>query len=64
MRYFSIFLIIFWIIMIYNPDIIAYLLGGLLIFIGTNMLFFSWIFWKKKQFNDTYVKFWNFKIFR
>lgn len=63
MRVFWIFLLIFWIIIIYNPDIIAYLLGGLLVFIWLNLVLF-WIFTKKKNPNENYVKFGNYKIFR
>ncbi|MDD3144878.1 MAG: hypothetical protein PHV23_02085 [Candidatus Gracilibacteria bacterium] len=63
MRAFGIFLIIFGTIIIYFPEIIAYLLGGLLVFIGFNLLGFS-IFTKKKNGDDNYVKFGNYKIFR
>jgi len=54
-------LIIFWIILIKFPEIIAYLIWGLLIFIWVNMLIFMRAVKKWKQ---DYVKFWKYKIFR
>lgn len=63
MRAFWIFLIIFWTIIIYFPGIIAYLLWWLLVFIGFNILWFG-ILSKKKNPNENYVKFGNYKIFR
>ncbi len=63
MRVFWLFLFIFWVIIIYNPDIIAYLLWGLLVFIWLNLFLFS-VFSKNKSWSDNYVKFWNYKIFR
>ncbi len=63
MRVFWLFLFIFWVIIIYNPDIIAYLLWGLLVFIWLNLFLFS-VFSKSKSWSDNYVKFWNYKIFR
>ena len=54
-------LIIFWIIIIRFPEIIAYLIGGFLIFIGLNMfIFMKWV----KKWKESYVKFGNYKIFR
>lgn len=63
MRAFWMFLLIFWIIIIYNTDIIAYLIWWLLVFIGLNLLLF-WIFTKKKDSQDSYVKFGDYKIFK
>jgi len=62
MRLFWLFLFIFWIIIIYNPDIIAYLIWWLLVFIGINMFLASLFF--KKASKDSFVKFWDYKIFR
>lgn len=64
MRILPIALIIFWIIVIAAPEILAYLLGWLFIFIWLNMLaFFS--FFKKKGDNwEKYVKFGKYKIYR
>lgn len=63
MRIFPIWLIIFWIIIILAPEILAYLIGGFFIFIWLNILiFFKWI--KSKKDGSDYVKFWNYKIFR
>lgn len=64
MKLFPIWLIIFWLIIVYNPDIIAYLLWWLLIFIWLNILIFSSMFNKKSKKWDNYVKFGNYKIFR
>ncbi len=63
MRIFWVFLFIFWVIIIYNPDVIAYLLWWLLVFIWLNLFLFS-VFSKNKSWSDNYVKFWNYKIFR
>jgi hypothetical protein len=61
MKAFAIFLIIFWIIVIIFPQIIAYLLWWLFILIWLNIL----IFVKKFKSNkESYVKFGNYKIFR
>jgi len=63
MRLFPIALIIFWIIIILAPAILAYLIGWFFIFVWLNILiFFKWIKWKKGS--DNYVKFGNYKIFR
>lgn len=64
MNLFSILLILFWIIIIANPAIIAYLIGWFMVFIWANILIFSRVFWKKKKWEENYVKFWNFKIYR
>ncbi len=66
MRLLPIFLIIVWVIFIIAPDIIAYLLGWLFIFIGLNMLFIWMAFSKKSKYSwdDNYVKFWKYKIYR
>lgn len=61
MRIFPLALIIFWIIIILAPAILAYLLGWLFVFIWLNILIF---FGFKKKNNDNYVKFWKYKIFR
>ena len=64
MKILPIALIIFWIIVIATPEILAYLLGWFFIFIWLNMLaFFS--FFKKKGDNwEKYVKFGKYKIYR
>ncbi len=61
MRLFPIFLIVFWVIILIAPEIIAYLIWGFFIFIWLNiLLFIRPIKWEK----ESYVKFWNYKIFR
>ena len=64
MKLLPISLIIFWIIIIAAPEILAYLLWGFFIFIWINMLAFFWIFKKKDKSGENYVKFWNYKIYR
>lgn len=62
MKQFSIFLIIFGFVIIIAPEILAYMIGGLFIFIGFSTLF---LFKTKKNSSwENYVKFGNFKIFR
>jgi len=61
MKAFPIILIIFWIIIIMAPEILAYLLWGFFIFVGLNMLLF---FKTVKSAKENYVKFGNYKIFR
>ncbi len=61
MKFFPIILIIFWVIIIMAPEILAYLLGGFFIFVWLNLLLF---FGFKKKASESYVKFWNYKIFR
>ena len=62
MKWLWIFLIMFWITVIVFPDLIAYLLGWFLIFIGINLI--SFFRPKKGKKGDSYVKFWNYKIYR
>ncbi len=61
MKIFPFFLIFFWIIIIIFPEIIAYLIGWLMIFIGLNILLFMRTV---KKWKESYVKFGNYKIFR
>jgi hypothetical protein len=64
MKFLPISFIIFWIIIIAYPEILAYLLGWFFIFMWINMLAFFWSFKKKDKSWDSYVKFWNYKIYR
>ena len=61
MKTIPLLLIIFWIIIIVFPEIIAYLIGGFLIFIWLNILIFSRMI---KKWKNKYVKFGDYKIFR
>ena len=63
MRIFPIALILFWVIIILAPAILAYLIWGFFIFLWLNILIF---FRKVKWSKDTgdYVKFGQYKIFR
>jgi len=65
MKYISISLIIFGIIIILLPEILAYLIGGLFIFIGINW-FAIWKFFSKfKQgWKSEHIKFGKYKIYR
>ena len=61
-------LAIFWIIVIAYPEIIAYLIWWLLIFIWLNLFILTKAtktsFWQKKTSMEDFVKFWDYKIFR
>jgi len=64
MKLFPVTLIIFWIILIVFPEIIAYLLGWFFVFIGINMLLITTSFGKKKSGDDEFIKFGKYKIYR
>ena len=68
MKLVPIFLIIFWIIIIAAPEILAYLLWGLFIFLGLNWLLLSGLFkkaWgKSSHHGEDYVQFGKYKIFK
>lgn len=68
MKLVPIFLIIFWIIIIAAPEILAYLLGGFFIFLGINGLILGGLFSKAKnssaQHGDDYVQFGKYKIYK
>ncbi len=64
MKYIPIVLILFWIIVVISPDIIAYLIWGFLIFIGVNMLMMSSGFGTTKWGKKDYIKFGDYKIYR
>ena len=65
MKFIAIFLIIFGVIIIRYPEMLAYLIGGFFVFIGINMLFVTLAFKKKWMFwNESYVKFGKYKIYR
>ena len=70
MKMSSILLIIFGVIIIVTPDIIAYLIGGLFVAIGSMMLLAQMKlngagFGKKKDAKwEEFVKFGNYKIYR
>lgn len=65
MKLFPLILIGFGAIIIAFPEFLSFLIGGFFIFIGVNMLFLSAAFGKKRSQNgESYVKFWNYKIFR
>jgi len=59
-------LIIFGVIIIVFPQILAILLWWFFIFLWINMLFINKILFKNKKWGDSeaYVKFGNYKIFR
>ncbi len=61
MKIFPYALIIFWIIIILAPAILAYLIWWFFIFVWINILaFFQNVKWK----DDNYVKFGKYKIYR
>jgi hypothetical protein len=65
MKLFSIFLIIFWIIVIVFPEILAYLIWWFFVFIWLNLFLLWWFFSKSSKWEkDNYVKFGKYKIYR
>lgn len=68
MKLIPIFLIIFGVIIIAAPEILAYLLGGFFIFLWINGLILWGLFSKAKKWSahhgDNYVQFWKYKIFK
>ncbi len=66
MKVFAVGLIVFGLIIVYFPDILAYLLGGFFVFLGVNMLLISWVFGTKKSSSggEEFIKFWKYKIYR
>ena len=61
-------LIIFWLIIIFAPEIIAYAIWGFILFIWLNAWFISYQLNKKKKSKKEnekeYIKFWEYKIYR
>ncbi|MDD5770122.1 MAG: hypothetical protein PHE25_04075 [Candidatus Gracilibacteria bacterium] len=64
MSAFGLLLVISGIIIIVYPQIIAYMIGGLLLFFGLNILFAKYLFSKKQKTGENYVKFGNYKIYK
>ncbi len=64
MKYTGLMLILFWIINILFPDILAYVLGGVSILIWVWIILWGFRIGKKKKYEEPYVKFWNYKIYR
>jgi membrane protein implicated in regulation of membrane protease activity len=65
MVFYWILITLFWITIIVFPEIIAYLLGGFLVFIGLNILFFWTYFKRKTKTNkESYVEVGGYKIYR
>lgn len=70
MKLVPVFLIIFWIIIIAAPEILAYLLWGLFIFLWINGLLLGSFFNKFKKSSwanmhwDDYVQFGKYKIYK
>ena len=65
MKLIPISLIIFGVIIIMAPEILAYLLGGFFVFLGINGLIIWGLFSKaQKWWDDNYVKFGKYKIYR
>ncbi len=64
MSAFWILLVISGIIIIVYPQIIAYMIGGLLLFFGLNILVANFLLKKTSKSWENYVKFWNYKIYK
>lgn len=65
MSYLWTILVIFWIIIIYNPALISYLIWGFMIFVWLNIVITKYFFFKKSNNNwKDYVSFWKYKIYK
>lgn len=64
MPIFWIILIVSGIIIIVYPQIIAYMIGGLLLFFGMNILLAKYLFNRAGKTGESYVKFGNYKIYK
>lgn len=60
----SIGLVIFWVIVVFFPKFIAYLIGFFLIFIWANVFMLSKKINSQENSKKDYVKFGDYKIFR
>lgn len=64
MKYSAIFLIVFGILVIAMPEILAYLLWSFLIFVWVSILLATNMFNKTgTKWQEEYVQFWKYKIF-
>ena len=57
-------LIIFWLLLIFFPKLIAYIIWGFILFIGINAWIISYKLNQEKKNKKSYVKFWEYKIYR
>lgn len=64
MKPFWVALILFWIVVIAFPAILVFLIWWFFIFLWLNLLAFFSLFKKSKSDKESYVKFWNYKIYR
>lgn len=64
MPVFWIILVVSGVIIIVYPQIIAYMIWGLLLFFGINILLAKYLLSKNTKWWDSYVKFWNYKIYK
>lgn len=65
MKFLSIFLIIFWLIIIIYPEFLAFLIGIFFMFIWLNMFLVSLRFGKwVNQSWEEFVRFWKYVIYK
>lgn len=65
MKFLSIFLIIFGLIVIIYPQFLAYLIGSFFIFVGLNMLVLTiWISRGKSEWWDEFFRVWKYIIYK
>jgi len=64
MRAFWTCLIVFWVIIIAFPAILVFLIWGFFIFLWINLITLGVLASKKPKEWESYVKFWNYKIYR
>ena len=64
MRAFWTCLIVFWVIIIAFPAILVFLIWGFFIFLWISLITLGVLASKKPKERESYVKFWNYKIYR
>ena len=64
MSFIWLILTISWLTIIIYPQIIAYLIWGLLLFFWINILITNFFFFKKNKNWKDYVSFWKYKIYK
>lgn len=60
----GVLLVVSGVIIIAWPEIIAYMIGGLLLFFWLNIIFAKYLFNRAQKWGDNYVKFGKYKIYK
>lgn len=64
MSFFGLTLVASWVVILVWPEIIAYIIGFILIWIWTQILFMKYLFSKSNNSKSNYVSFWKYKIYK